>query len=223
MASVRPVALHSSGTRWEVCWEVGGFVGFGMTKKGLNWPQMAVNDLKWPKMTPKWPKVTSKRFANARSRVVVLFLIIQNFTSYYSNTYIIIRTTYVVQGDFFYMGHFAHTFFHRKRRSIFENDRLNWQGGLRNQFKTSNVNFRLTFDNLQLRRFFVEKFFTKSEKVLRDFFSFFFRESVYFQLKRRESEKKIHKKKFPLNLKNTWKIFGVGSFHTSDGNWRLMS
>ena len=100
-----------------------------------------------------------------------------------------------------------------------------WQNNQCWQFNLSDIDYFVK-QNLHLGRFFVEKFFTKSEKVLREFFSTFFRESVYFQLKRRESEKKIHKKKnspkFEKYLKNlrSWKFSHVRRKLTFDVlNW----
>ena len=60
-----------------------------------------------------------------------------------------------------------------------------------------------SMSNLDKMAFLLKNFSQNLKKYLEICFHFFFRESVYFQLKRRESEKKIHKKKFPLNLKNT--------------------
>jgi len=80
-----------------------------------------------------------------------------------------------LQGDFLYIEHFAHTFLHKKCGSIFENYSLNWPGGLRDQFKISNVNFRRTFENFQLRRFF--KYFSNLREI-------FFCE-IFFSLSRR--------------------------------------
>ena len=60
------------------------------------------------------------------------------------------------------MAYFAHTFFHRKRESIFENDRWNWQGRLRHQFEISNVNFCLTsiLSDVKKEEFFFSIFFS---------------------------------------------------------------
>ena len=106
-----------------------------------------------------------------------------------------LQLLYYLPGELLYTGDFASSFWHSKRESIFENDRWNWQERLRHQFEISNVNFSLTSISSDVKK---EDFF----------FSFLFRQSVYFYLKRRESEKKVLTKKFsPEVSKELRKIF----------------